>query len=113
MGRWYVEHLGFKVTRRIVEPPYTHFLVDETGLVMIEIYGNADAPVPDYAAQHPLTLHLALVSTDVPSDVRRLESAGAQLDGAIVDTPAGDRMAMLRDPWGCVLQLVQRKSPML
>lgn len=113
MGRWYVEHLGLTVKRRIVEPPYTHFLVDETGAVMIEIYGSPDAPVPDYSAQHPLTLHLALVSADVPADVRRLESAGAKLDGDILETPAGDRMAMLRDPWGCVLQLVQRKKPML
>ena len=29
MGRWYVDHLGFKVKRRSVEPPYAHFLADD------------------------------------------------------------------------------------
>ena len=113
MGRWYVEHLGFKVKRRTVEPPYVHFLVDDTGAVMIEIYGNPSAEVPDYRSMHPLTLHLALVTSDVEADVRRLEAAGAALDGEIMVTSAGDRMAMLRDPWGYTLQLVQRQQPML
>ena len=33
IARWYVEHLGMKVRRRIVEPPYMHFLTDDSGTV--------------------------------------------------------------------------------
>ena len=62
MGRWYVEHLGFKVKRRTVDPPYGHFLADDSGTVMIEIYGNEQALVPDYRDTDPLTVHLALIS---------------------------------------------------
>ena len=113
MARWYVENLGFTVKRRIVDPPYAHFLADETGAVMIEIYHRTDAAVPDYGDAHPATLHLALVSKDVEQDVARLTAAGGTLDGQIDHTPAGDVMAFVRDPWNVCLQLVQRAEPMV
>ena len=75
-ARWYVDHLGFTIKRRFVEPPYGHFLADDSGTVMVELYKRTDAPVPDYPAQHPAVLHLALVSRDVDADVR-----GARLFG--------------------------------
>jgi glyoxylase I family protein len=111
-GRWYVEHLGFKVKRRTVEPPYAHFLADDSGQVMLEIYGNRDASVPDYADMNPMVLHLALVSPDVEADVRRLTAAGASIVGEIQTAANGDELAMLRDPWGFAIQLVKRSSPM-
>lgn len=113
MAQWYVEHLGFQVKRGMSEPPYGHFLVDSTGTSMIEIYANRSAPIPDYKAQHPGTLHLAFVSNNVDADVKRLEAAGARLDGEITHTPSGDVVCFLRDPWGFVLQLVHRAEPML
>ena len=113
MGRWYVEHLGFKVKRRLVEPPYTHFLADESDAGMIEIYGNSAAPVPDYRSTDPLVLHLAFVSDDLQADIQRLTAAGATLVGEIQTAPPGDQLAMLRDPWGHAVQLVKRGSPMV
>ena len=113
MGRWYVEHLGFRVKRRTVEPPYAHFLADDSETVMIEIYKNDQASVPDYHSTNPLVLHLALVSDDIESDVRRLTSAGATLAGEIQVTPQGDQLAMLRDPWGFAIQLVKRQQSMI
>ncbi len=113
MARWYVDHLGFTVRRRFVEPPYGHFLADESGKVMVELYARTDAPVPDYQAQHPATLHLALTSRDVEADVRRLTAAGATLVGEIDRPASGDVLAFLRDPWGVCLQLVQRAQAMV
>lgn len=113
MARWYVEHLGFEVRRRVMEEPWAHFLVDSTGTSMIEIYGNRDVPLPDYRAMHPGSLHLALVSDDVEADIQRLEAAGGKLDGEVQHTPAGDTMAFVRDPWGFTLQLVNRAQAML
>ena len=113
MARWYVENLGFEVRRRIVDPPFAHFLADSTGQVMIEIYGREDAPVPDYTAQHPAVLHLALVSEDVEADVQRLTQAGGTLDGEIDRPGNGDVLAFVRDPWGFTLQLVSRAQPMV
>ena len=111
-GRWYVEHLGFTVKRRLVEPPYTHFLADDSGTVMIELY-RQDAPVLDHRNIHVLSLHLAIVSTDVQADADRLVKAGGKLDGEILNFPNGDCFAMVRDPWGVTLQIVSRKEPML
>lgn len=113
MGRWYVAHVGFTIKRRSVEPPYGHFLADNSGTVMLEIYGNRDAPTPDYRNMNPLTLHLALVSDDVAADVARLTGAGATLVGEIQESPQGDHLAMLRDPWGFAIQLVKRSAPMI
>lgn len=113
MARWYVEHLGFTVKRRVMESPWAHFLADDSGTVMIEIYGNPDVPLPDYREMHPGSLHLALVSSDVPADVARLSAAGATPDGEIQNLPNGDSMTFLRDPWGLTLQLVKRGEAMI
>lgn len=113
MARWYVEHLGMKVKRRLVEPPYMHFLADDSGTVMLEIYKNPEAPIPDYGATNPAVLHLALVSNDVPHDAKRLVDAGATMVGEIQENAGGDQLAMLRDPWGFAVQLVQRGEPMI
>lgn len=113
MARWYVENLGFTVKRRVMDAPWAHFLADESGTVMIEIYGNRDVPLPDYRAMHSGSLHLALVSADVSADVARLTAAGAKPDGEIQNMPNGDSMTFLRDPWGLTLQLVKRGEPMI
>ncbi len=113
MGRWYVEHLGLTVKRRTVDPPYAHFLADDSGTVMIEIYKNEQAPVSDYRETDPLTVHLAFVTSDIESDVQRLTSAGATLVGDVQLTPQGDQLAMLRDPWGFAIQLVKRQQSMI
>jgi hypothetical protein len=31
----------------------------------------------------------------------------------VTTTPAGDKLAMLRDPWGLAIQFVRRAEPML
>ena len=113
MARWYVEHLGFTVKRRVMDAPWAHFLADDSGTVMIEIYGNREVPLPDYRAMHPGALHLALVSSDVPADVTRLSAAGATPEGEIQNLPNGDSMTFLRDPWGLTLQLVKRGEAMI
>jgi len=109
-ARWLVENLGFTVVRSTETVPYLHFLADETGRVVLEIYTNPAGPIPDYATQPPLVLHFALVTTDAAAEGARLIYAGAT---AISDTtlPDGTRFVMVRDPWGLPLQLCQRAKP--
>lgn len=113
MAEWYAAHLGFTVTRRVEASPFTQFLADDSGTVMIEIYRQPHIRVPDYREADPLLLHLALVTADIQADRNRLLAAGATAAGDIQETPVGDRLAMLRDPWGFTLQLVQRATPMV
>lgn len=113
MARWYVEHLGFTVKRRFVDPPFAHFLADDSGTVMLEIYGNTEAAALEFPTVQPPALHLALLSNDLPGDVQRLLRAGATVVADVHTLPSGDMFAMLRDPWGLPLQLVKRQNPMI
>ena len=109
-ARWYVAHLGFVVARKRDDAPFTHFLADETGRTVVELYSNPKAPFPDYAAQHPLCFHLAVVAPDAAAERARLERAGATLF-LEEPQPDGSLLIMLRDPWGVPLQLCQRTKP--
>lgn len=112
MARWYVEHLGLTVVRRIQEAPHTHFLADSSGRMMLEIYNNPPEQVPDYATMDPLLLHLAFVSEDPDQDKEALVAAGASMvkEDRLND---GSLLVMLRDPWGLAIQMCKRGIPML
>jgi catechol 2,3-dioxygenase-like lactoylglutathione lyase family enzyme len=110
MARWYVDHVGFVIVRQRAEPPYTHFLADETGRIVLELYTNPGAAVPDYAAAHPLCFHFAVVAPDARAERLRLEAGGATLFRE-EPQPDGSLLIMLRDPWGIPLQLCQRTTP--
>lgn len=113
MARWYVDHLGLTVKRRYLEAPWGHFLADDSGTVMIELYGNSKAPALDLPNVAPPALHLAFVSSDVAADVAKLTAAGATLVSGPETAANGDGLAMLRDPWGVCLQLVKRTQSMI
>lgn len=112
MARWYVEHLGLTVQRRTVDAPYAHFLADDGGTVMIEIYGNTAAPAFDFSTIDPAAVHLAFVSEDVAADENRLVKAGATIVNGVHNL-GDDQFSMLRDPWGLPLQLVKRGKKLL
>lgn len=112
MAAWYVRHFGWRVRRGEDKPPHAHFLADSSGQVMMEIYNNPAAAVPDYRLMHPLVLHVGLeCGPDLDAVRQRLLSAGATDAGGIIVTPRGDRLAMLRDPWGLAIQLCNRNGP--
>jgi len=81
--------------------------------VMLEFYNNPALPVPDYAKVNPLALHVAFLTDDMQATFDRLVQAGASPESAMRVSDTGDRVAMLRDPWGLPLQLITRAHPML
>lgn len=113
MADWYTRHLGMHVVRNVGGPTLTHFIGDESGRVVIEIYHHTKAAVPDYHAMDPLVLHIAFVAPNMQETRDRLLKAGATLAADIAVTPAGDELCMLRDPWGVAVQLVKRAKPLL
>jgi hypothetical protein len=113
MADWYVEHVGWSVARSGGPPVNGRFLLDSSGSVMLEIYRNPRAAVPDHYGIDPLWIHFALVSDNPVADRDRLVKAGAQVVDDLQVTPAGDEIVMLRDPWGIALQLVKRAKPMV
>ncbi len=112
MATWYAEHLGLQTVRQMEKAPYTTFLTDASGAILIELYNNPPDQVPPYAEMDPLLLHLAFVSEAPDADKAELLAAGATFVG---DTKLedGTHLAMLRDPWGLAIQLCKRAVPML
>lgn len=106
---WYVENLGFSIRRAMTSVPFTHFLADDTGRVVVEFYTNAAAEIPDYRSRHPLVFHFAVVAEDASSVRKGLETEGAVF--AYEDRmPDGSKLIMMRDPWGVPLQVCQRSE---
>jgi len=112
MSVWYETYLGMRVVRQITEAPFTTFLADDSGRIMLEIYNNPTDEVPRYRDMNPLLVHLAFVSPNPEEDTNRLLAAGASLetDQHLAD---GSHLVMLRDPWGLAVQLCKRGLPML
>jgi glyoxylase I family protein len=113
LARWYRDHLGLTIKRAQTESPFGQFLADDGDAVMLEFYNNPKATVPDYRAIDPLALHLAFWADDVNGTRERLLAAGATAEGDVVETPSGDQLTMLRDPWGIPIQFVKRAAKMI
>jgi glyoxylase I family protein len=115
MSAWYCRHLGFRVMRQQEAAPFTAFLADSSGSMMIEIHHHFTVQVPDYRQMDPLMLHLAFDVGGEPIEAasQRLLDAGASMAKELVITAAGDKLCMLRDPWGISIQLVKRAQPMI
>lgn len=112
VSEWYTKNLGMTVARKMDKAPFTHFLADNSGKVMIEIYNNPVNEVPDYANMNPLLVHLAFVSKNPDDDKQRLISAGA----TFVEEARPDQdslLVMMRDPWGFAIQFCKRSTPMI
>ncbi len=113
MAQWYVDNLGMKVMREGPPPTNMRFIADSGGNMMLELYHNPPEAVPNYAAMDPLLLHVAFMVDDVDAVRQKLLATGATPAGEVTTTPAGDKLAMLRDPWGLAIQFLHRANPML
>jgi len=113
MAQWYVDHLGMKIMREGPAPVNARFLADADGNMMLELYRNPPEAIPDYASMDPLILHVAFLVDDVEAIRQKLLAAGATATDEITVTPAGDKLTMLRDPWGLPIQFIRRANPML
>lgn len=112
MREWYVNHLHFQIVKKQDNPPFTTFMADETGRVMLEVYNNPSDEVPDYRNMNPLIVHLAFTSENPERDKQRLVEAGAsEISNEKLED--GSHLVMLRDPWGFAIQLCKRGQGML
>lgn len=110
MAHWYVSEIGLRIARQKEGPPFVAFLADDSGRVIVEIYSNAAAGIPDYRLAPASSFHVAFVSEDPLATRARLEVAGAAPlkeetleDGSLVVT--------MRDPWGVPIQFCRRTQP--
>ncbi|MCK4752607.1 MAG: VOC family protein [Planctomycetes bacterium] len=112
MADWYCKNLGFTVKRSADAPVPVRFIADNSGNTILEIYNNPKAPMPDYSSMDPLLLHIAFACENIPEVFQNLKAAGAKEISAPEFLDNGDHLAMLRDPWGLAVQLVNRSNPL-
>jgi uncharacterized glyoxalase superfamily protein PhnB len=113
MVQWYTRNLQMKVKRQGGPPTHTTFIADVTGHIMLELFCNTNFPMLNLRQLHPMTLHLAIMTDDIAGTKRALLEVGAVVAEDIARIPTGDKVLMMRDPWGFALQFVQRSLPML
>lgn len=113
MAKWYCENLGMKIVRKGPPPVNMHFISDAGGNMMLEIYHNPPDAVPNYRSMDPFSLHIAFMVDDVEKTRRMLVGAGATIATDITVTDSGDKLVMLRDPWGVPIQFLKRAEPMM
>lgn len=111
MAKWYVDYCDLRIVVANDASPQMHFVADITGRIIFELYANPLAPIPDYANQDPLVLHLAFAVDDMTATKEKLLAAGAT-EVSDATLPNGTRLVMLRDPWGIALQLTARGVPL-
>jgi catechol 2,3-dioxygenase-like lactoylglutathione lyase family enzyme len=114
MAKWYEKHLGFRTIRTGTGPAASGaFVTDEGGKVALELITHKEIAAPDYAGLSPLQMHIAVVSADPDRDRARLEKAGATF---VEETPMaqpGEKLYLMRDPWGVAIQLIKRNAPLV
>jgi glyoxylase I family protein len=112
MADWYVDNLEMKIVRSVDKSPFARFLADKTGRVVLELYSNNAAKIPEYKSAHPLEFHFAFMVEDAVSLKDKLLNAGATFEEEL-KLDDGSHLVMLRDPFGVPLQLCKRGIPMM
>jgi len=114
MAKWYAENLGFQVKRQNGDDSSGGaFVLDNSGKVMLEIFADPKVKAFEPDSRNPLTVHLAFASENINQDIMQLEEAGAQFVEKNTNESTGDHIALMLDPWGNSLQIVQRKIKIL
>ena len=112
MGQWYIDNCEMKLVKSMDKYPFTRFLADKSGQIVLEIYSNTSQRIPEYNKQHPLEFHFALKVDNPMVAKNKLIEAGAKVEEEI-KLDDGSHLIMLRDPFGIPLQLVKRGKPLV
>lgn len=112
-AKWYCAHLEMQVARKFGPPGNGHFLADARGTMMLEFYVNSKAKQHDFHAFDPFGFHIAFHVADVAATRERLLKAGAKAVTDVTTNDDGDRLVLVRDPWGLPLQFVTRAKRMV
>jgi catechol 2,3-dioxygenase-like lactoylglutathione lyase family enzyme len=110
MGNWYRDHLGFKMLRQAGDDDDgVSFVAGDDGTVL-ELGRLPEGPPLEPRLWTPLQLHLAVECDDPAAEAQRLISAGAKLVGESPRNSRPGEKILIRDPWGFVIQLLNRKE---
>jgi catechol 2,3-dioxygenase-like lactoylglutathione lyase family enzyme len=112
MGNWYRDNLGFSILwQGGNDAEGVSFIADNDGTVLeLGKIPQEGGPPLDAAALEPLQLHIALECDNPTAETKRLVSAGATLIGESPRNSYQGEKILVRDPWGFVIQLINRAT---
>ena len=111
MGKWYRDNLGFEIIRCAGDDEDgVSFVVDSAGQTVLELGRLPEGPPLDPHSLSPLQLHIAVTCDDPAAEAERLVAAGAELIGESPRNASKGEKILLHDPWGFVIQLINRKD---
>jgi predicted enzyme related to lactoylglutathione lyase len=113
-AEWYEKAFAFKIVSDETRVFGDRFIrcQSEDGGMAVNISGARKGETlgaGDACAHHGLE-HFGFDSTDIDADIARLEKLGARLLEGPIQIPGGSRIAFLRAPDDCRVELVERRK---
>ncbi|HXH83098.1 MAG TPA: VOC family protein [Candidatus Tectomicrobia bacterium] len=113
-AQWYVEAFNFKIVSDEVRVFGDRFIrcLSEDGGMAVNISGarTGETLGPGDASAHHGLEHFGFDSADLEADIARLERLGAQLLEGPIQVPNGPRIAFLRAPDDCRVELIEPRK---
>ena len=114
MGKWYAKHLGFRIIMSASSKEEgVAFVIDRPDGTVLELFKLPDVPPVDVKAMQAIQLHLAIECDDPTAEADRLVEAGAEFVGECPRNAYPGEKYFVRDPWGFVLQVINRGKRLL
>ena len=111
MGKWYEEHLNFEIIREFGNNEGgAVFLKDTRSGTVIELFRLPEISSIKFDELNPIQLHLAIEHPNPLQLCERLVDAGAEMVGEAPKAEHQEKRYLVRDPWGFVLQILNRKN---
>jgi catechol 2,3-dioxygenase-like lactoylglutathione lyase family enzyme len=111
MADWYSRHLGFHIIRQGgSDSDGGAFIVDECGYTVLEIFRIPDTGPLPLRNLAPIQLHIAIDCDKPYETAMALVKQGAEFVGEAPPNDYKGEKLLVRDPWGLVLQLVNRET---
>jgi predicted enzyme related to lactoylglutathione lyase len=110
MGNWWVANLGFNIVRQSGNDEEGVTFVKDNADTIIEFGKMKSEKSFNFTDTTPLQVHIAIDCENPELEAKRLVKAGA---GPVEDPEKYNRtgeIVLVRDPFGAVIQLINRKN---
>ncbi len=107
---WYCSNLDMKIVNK---GKGSIFVTDSARNIMLEFLINNEVKPLNFRKINVLSLHIAFHTKNAEMLKKKLIGNDATVESDLTTTDSGDKIMILRDPWGIPIQLVERKNPIL
>lgn len=111
MSNWYCAIFGFRVVRQEgTNDDGVSFIIDDNEETILELYKLPEVPALPVNTFIPIQFHIAIDCEKPFETANILVDKGATFVGEAPRNEYKGEKYLIRDPWGFVIQLVNRKT---